>query len=356
MSGLLLLCAMGFVRVAHAEVLLPVNVNGQFGYVNTSGRMVIAPQFDSALEFAEGLAVVGKKSGRDLRFGFIDEKGVVRIPIQFQNVRSFSEGLAVVVFRDRHGFIDTSGKFVIEPVFDRAFSFSDGMARVIQFDPKTGRNLYGFVDKQGKLIVRPQYVFALDFREGLAPFAVSGKNTLKMGFIDKQNRVVIKPQFSIAGTFSEGLAVVAQNAVSYMFEGSIYIDEGSSPGKKVMYIDRHGSVVISGKFDSASNFSEGLAQIEIDLRCRYIDKSGRVVIQPNFSEKADCGNFSEGLAPINADNGAKYIDKTGKIVIKTDFVWAYDFRGGAAKVRLVTASGVVADGYIDRSGRVIWSP
>lgn len=351
-TGLLLL---GSVQVAHAEVLLPVNVNGQFGYINTSGQMVIAPQFDSAQEFSEGLAVVGKKSGADLRFGFIDEKGVVRIPIQYQNVGSFSEGRALVVFRDRYGFLDTSGKVIIEPVFDRAFSFSDGMARVVHVG-SNGETLYGFVDKQGKLIIKPQYIFALDFNEGLAPFAVLAKNTLRMGFIDKLNRVVIKPQFSIAGSFSEGLAVVAQNAATYLFEGSMYIDEGSSPGKKVMYIDKQGSVVISGKFDSASNFSEGLAQIEIDLRCRYVDKTGRVVIQPAFAETAVCGNFSEGLASINADNGAKFIDKTGKIVIKTDFVWAYDFRGGVAKVRMVTAAGVVTDGYIDRAGRVIWSP
>ena len=352
-AGLLL---SGFAQVARAEVLLPVNVNGQFGYINLAGQMVIAPQFDFADEFAEGLAVVGKKAGRDNRYGYIDEKGVVRIPIQFQNARSFSEGRAVVVFRDRWGFIDASGKFIVEPVFDRAFSFSDGMARIIQGNPRTGESLYGFVDKQGKLVIKPQYVYALDFREGLAAFAVSGKNTFKMGFIDKANRVVIKPQYNIAGSFSEGLAVVAQNAVTYLFEGNIFIDEGSSPSKKVMYIDKRGAVVITGNFESASNFSEGLAQIEIDLRCRYIDKSGRVVIQPNFSEKADCGDFTEGLAPVNADNGAKFIDKNGKIVIKTEFVWAYDFRGGAAKVRVVTASGLVSDGYIDRSGRVIWSP
>ena len=55
------LLLLGSVQVAHAEVLLPVNVNGQFGYINTSGQVVIAPQFDSAQEFSEGLAVVGKK-------------------------------------------------------------------------------------------------------------------------------------------------------------------------------------------------------------------------------------------------------------------------------------------------------
>src|SRR5216683_6392390 len=39
-------------------ILLPVTVSGKWGYVNTSGQIVINPQFDNANEFHEGRASV----------------------------------------------------------------------------------------------------------------------------------------------------------------------------------------------------------------------------------------------------------------------------------------------------------
>ncbi len=354
--SLLILSAVGLVYRANAQTLLPIQLNGQFGYINTDGRLVIEPQFDFGGDFANGLAPVGKKTGRDFRYGYIDEKGMVTIPIQFQDAREFSEGFAVVRFRDRYGFIDRNGKFIADPVFDKAFSFSDGLARIVQVIPNTGESLYGFVDRLGKLVIKPQYVFALDFREGLAGFAVAGNKTLNRGFIDKRNRVVIKPNFNIVGPFSEGLAVVAKHATTYLFEGQIYIDEESSSGKKIVYVDKRGSVVISGNFDTAASFSEGLAKVEIDGRCHYIDRVGNVLLRPEVPTKAVCGNFSQGMASVNADNGAKFVDKNGKIVVSTNFDWAGDFHRGAAKVGVVRANGLITYGYIDYSGRIIMRP
>lgn len=38
--------------------LAVVNKNGKFGYINKTGKMVIAPEFDGALNFSEGMAAV----------------------------------------------------------------------------------------------------------------------------------------------------------------------------------------------------------------------------------------------------------------------------------------------------------
>ena len=64
---------------------------------------------------------------------------------------------------------------------------------------------------------------------------------------------------------------------------------------KYGFIDKSGKVVIEPQFDSASNFSEGFACVEKDGKWGFIDKSGKVVIEPQFD---DADAFSEGLAVV----------------------------------------------------------
>src|SRR6266566_2824595 len=42
------------------------------------------------------------------------------------------------------------------------------------------------------------------------------------------------------------------------------------------YIDRNGSVRIPRRFDSASAFREGLAVVQVDAKCGFIDHSGKI--------------------------------------------------------------------------------
>ena len=65
--------------------------------------------------------------------------------------------------------------------------------------------------------------------------------------------------------------------------------------KKYGFIDKSGKMVIEPQFDGASDFSEGLAQVEKDGKWGFIDKSGKVVIEPQFDWVSD---FSEGLAKV----------------------------------------------------------
>src|SRR5260221_669420 len=74
----------------------------------------------------------------------------------------------------------------------------------------------------------------------LYPVAKGGK----FGFIDKTGKLVIQPKYESAGDFSEGLASVS-------IEG------------KFGYVDANGKEVIPFQFDAASAFSEGFAKISM---------------------------------------------------------------------------------------------
>jgi hypothetical protein len=88
------------------------------------------------------------------RFGYIDHSGKIVIPVQFSDAGLFDEGLAPVSVGKTWGYADRNGKIVIAPTFDIADPFSDGIALV------GSRGKYGYIDKTGAFVVRPQYMGA----------------------------------------------------------------------------------------------------------------------------------------------------------------------------------------------------
>ena len=64
-------------------------------------------------------------------WGFIDTTGKFVIQPQFDGAGRFSDGFAAVKIGDRWGFIDKTGEYAINPQFDVAFLFHDGLASEI---------------------------------------------------------------------------------------------------------------------------------------------------------------------------------------------------------------------------------
>ncbi|HYG79521.1 MAG TPA: WG repeat-containing protein, partial [Pyrinomonadaceae bacterium] len=179
-----------------APKLFPVRQDGKWGYINSAGQVVIAPQFDDAWDFSDGLAYV-RTGGRR---GVIDQTGNIVVDLQQVDFAGrFSEGLAPVQTggqNPRRGFIDNAGKLVIAPQFDAVESFREGLA-VVMVERK-----YGFVDKAGRVVIKPQFEKAYPFHDGLALVIINNKH----GFIDRKGKVVIPARYQNAYHFSEGLA------------------------------------------------------------------------------------------------------------------------------------------------------
>jgi hypothetical protein len=314
----------------------------QHGYIDSTGQVVIPPQFEEAEDFSEGLAAVkistwreGYNTTKD-RYGYIDKTGRMVIPARFYVAGRFSEGLANVCEEEAGcGYIDHTGRMVLPLQFSGLGRFRDGVATVLTTEGKDA-----IIDKTGRLIYEGRFpsLPSRVFYEDLAAVLFSDKT----GFIDKRGRVVIKPVYDSAGGFSDGLAVVKVNG-------------------KYGYIDKSGAMVIEPQFDFASSFSEGLAVIGQDgkrgyhdRKYGYIDKSGRIVIRPQFY-LAD--SLSEGMAAVEVQDRqgrviCGYIDTTGRMAISPRFHEAYEFSGGIARVKPT----VDRIGYIDKTGKYVWRP
>ena len=114
------------------------------------------------------------------------------------------------------------------------------------------------------------------------------------------------------------------------------------------YIDKSGRVVVGPQFDEADGYVEGLARIKMERKYGYVDGSGQVAIKPQYSNARE---FSEGLACVVVDNQWGYINKTGEMVIKPQFAYVGNFSEGLACVQVGSLWG-----FIDKTGQVVIKP
>lgn len=104
------------IRVIYDELIpLRVEINrdtdtgrrGKWGFIDREGNFVIAPTFDSALGFSEGLAAVLING----KYGFIDKTGKLAIQPKFLQADFFREGRCLVLLdNDKLAYIDTTGE------------------------------------------------------------------------------------------------------------------------------------------------------------------------------------------------------------------------------------------------------
>lgn len=66
-------------------------------------------------------------------------------------------------------------------------------------------------------------------------------------------------------------------------------------GRRLGYIDKTGKIIINPQFDTAGAFNEGIAIVSTGGKFGYIDKTGKIFIPCQFD---DAGLFQEGLAMI----------------------------------------------------------
>lgn len=348
-----------------SEGLVGVKLNGKWGFINQGGKLVIPYQFDKVQRFSGGLATVkvnglwgainpeGKWIIPPVNFSESPIKVVDTFSIRFfqgiarfhdpktysvtsyrdksgrvvgdlnnppKLAREFQEGLAIieiplwakqqgrdvtpVVATSEYGFVssagkkcgfqDKQGKVVIEPQFDGCQSFSQGLA-VVRVDKK-----WGYIDKTGKFIVSPQFDYADSLFEELTLVVSNGK----IGFIDKTGKVVIKPEFELG--LGKEFPNTSTNVARKLFKSNFkdYLQQ-LEPSKVMQH-----------------RFSHGLAATIKDDKCGYIDKTGKFIIQPQFTKCEQFDSYgvaevSQALAGQEYWSESFYVTDDGKIFPKT---------------------------------------
>jgi hypothetical protein len=210
-----------------SALLKPAQKDGKWGYVDSAGKFVVSPQFDSAEPFSEGLAAVQLHK----RFGYIGPDGRFVIQPKYSAAKPFKGDLALVATRQpleplgsEYGefrlaqitYVDRSGREIRAPLsVRRAASFSDGLAAVVPDSVlrlRGGCAKGGYLNVRGEWAIEPQFDDLRDFSEGLAAVNSGARCGIggKWGYVGKDGKVVVPFQYKFAGEFKSGHACVAQ--------------------------------------------------------------------------------------------------------------------------------------------------
>lgn len=181
-----------FLEYLPSGTIWEIGMNGVIG-----DRKVLPDLVEKIYPESEGLRGI-KKNGQ---YGFIDSQGRLRIANRYDDIHPFSEHLAAMKIRGKWGFIGHDDKIAIQPIYDEVEDFKNGLSVVKQ------KGLFGVVDKTGKQVLLPRYekVIPLPHRN----IIIHQANLV--GLADAQGKILIHPKYNSLKDLNNGYVIVERD-------------------------------------------------------------------------------------------------------------------------------------------------
>lgn len=227
--------------------------------IDTKGKVQIEAKDAHYVRcFSEGLAAFNTEvEPNRYLWGFMNTSGKVVIEPQFRRVGNFSDGLAAVETDFGWNYIDTKGNVVLQNIpNDNPDAHND---RILVEDMEM--ELVGLIDKKGKRVVSCEYAIIIPDGD----LFYFNDDDFNHGWMDKNGKVVltVDPDMSMKPFGGAELAAFQKD-------------------DKWGYINRKGKIVISAQFDNAFPFSGGHAVVKKDNHVGIINEKGEFVVNPTF--------------------------------------------------------------------------
>ena len=280
------------------------------------------------------------------KVGFVDESGKEVIACKYQSATPFEEGISVVSSGDKYGMIDLNGKVLIAPKYNEITPWGKGM-----FLLKSGKK-YGIAGKDGKIALEVKYSYISPANTyGKAWVSIGGKvvnflgkkslSGAKYGVVNADGSIAIPANYK--GLYEFSLNMIGTNPY---FEGQILgmpshalgdtlKTDGKYYGFGKAELSTRDAGVITGdnKVLMPMGKATWVAQPQSDMvRCYLCKKSKTTIAYYNVStaKLMEMGSYDKALndmkfwshsdfwgeiAAINSTEGWKFIDKNGNVVL-----------------------------------------
>lgn len=228
---------------------------------------------------------------KDDKYGLMSKDGVkIIVEPKFEGVWAY-DGLGLIsIKKDRKvGIIDTLGTVLIKPEYDFLIPCLEDTSKV-KFFIGYKNNLTTLVNLRGKELFPPKYSM-------ITPFVLNGllfttvfneQRSAVRGILDKDGRIVLEPKYA------EYLRIPNTNLIRTELTNSSKFGLINTSGKPLLDVS-YDFIDISG--------SENFIMIQKGRKTGYIDKTGKIVVEPVY-EKAvrtsDDNVFIVGIPSVGA--------------------------------------------------------
>lgn len=230
---------------AFSEGLAAVCKNGKWGYIDTTGTLVIDPQYQQANPFSEGYALVKNMQGETT---VIDRTGEVQCPWERIVQASNTVRGGVYVCSDgsndgKYGLRRVDGTWAVYP----KYSFHDIVAENGYYRLAVGQRYRIYLTATDELLDSKFVELRSATEDILTAHTNSGYHIIHLQTGE------ISPAVLNLGLYGEGL----------FSAGTLY-------GNKIGFVDANGEWVITPQFEEVLPFSEGVAAVKVDGKWGYI--------------------------------------------------------------------------------------
>lgn len=282
----------GFARV------LPFEGNDLF--ISPEGLSLSSDEWAAADDFSEGKARV--RIGNT--YGYIDTSGKVVIQPVYTRGWNYSKGTAVVEYQDHLGVIDHEGNYLLPPEFKKLKKVANNSIIIGQ------KNDSSFVyDLNGKLLDESTAVITdsdgdyISIRDGNTMYLKKiGETETSTGY----SNLFYLNDYVWAGKDGQGYALLNQNGnpktdarysqLNKFSEGIAAYNKGDYWG----YLDTAGVELTGPVFGLAWDYREGLARAAFKDGIAFIDKKQELAFYPPRGS-LELRDFTEGLAAVLID-------------------------------------------------------
>ena len=265
------------------------NAGKKDGFINTKGEVVVEPKYRMVYDFQLDFIVVGKINGF---LNLLNQEGkeIVEDIYSSDVSLSFNDKLAKVKKKSKYGFIDINGNEVIKCKYSGLERFSCGISVFKE------KKLYGCINTLGDIILNPKYDKINGFANTISLQNSNSYNSaydsaIKNAFMnqeysntDARSIVSIGTSFGLIDTNgNEVVPLIFDDFDYYPKEEAYKVKKRNDYG----FVDILGKELVTPQYKMVRNFSNGLAAIKNNEKWGFVNKSGMVLIECNYTNCTD---------------------------------------------------------------------